>query len=232
MEHRAYEIRLLPDGAVRFTRIENGVLIIYLPDNLDEVTRQRYVDEAIKERHWYRDRTLPIPLLAPIAGVGKRARDAIQEHTAASAIATVVTLSGVAGLTAYAINGGAGRQHTPPAAAPAAPHPRPTFRQHPAQHPRTAPHPRPTTSPPASTVPVAVAAMTIGLGAASPISRTVPAVRVPRLVRRAPSLPAPPVKPPPVPPPVPSPAPRPAVGCLARLNVAGLADLRVGCGMQ
>lgn len=186
-----WNIRRHPDGTVE--------LEIQLADDLDELTRQRYVHDARVAAGWETEhRRTIIPLLLPITEAGKHARAAVQNHTA-SALAAVLIISGAAGFAAYtATIADSGHQPAPPAAAPMPPQPSPAPAHHPARQSRRTPRPDATTgSPPAATVPVTAAAT--GALHGTPLAHHIPAVRVPKLMRHVPALPPLPVKQPPAP---------------------------------
>lgn len=91
MRRRTWRIETAPSSLASLSRIEDGVLVVYVPPDADDVTRRRLLDQAIRDHHWYYPH-LPIPVPAPLRG----------HHGAwTSAAATAAVTLAAAGLTVY-----------------------------------------------------------------------------------------------------------------------------------
>lgn len=122
------EIHRARDGVAAQWLVADETLHIYLNDDLDEVTRQRYITEAKawannQGQHRYRR----LPLLLPVSQVG-HLRSAIANHPAVAGAGVIAAAAGItAAVTLPAVlnedNSNTIHRHRPAVAAPPTPGP-------------------------------------------------------------------------------------------------------------
>lgn len=145
MRPRRYVVRPARPGLLYVAEPEDDVLVIYLPEDLDEVTRRRYIRQALDDHDWYY-RGLPALLPAPIVAAGHNVRRITRDHPTSTVVtAGVITVGIAATVLALAGDNAGSHQHPfPPGAAPGATAPP----SHSAPAPsRTGPHPAPSLPP-------------------------------------------------------------------------------------
>jgi hypothetical protein len=215
-------IRTAPAGIEAEWEFEGDDLVVYLDAGLDEVTRQRYIDEAKivngMEPRRRRSGFLPIPLAAGV--------DTVRTHRGVSAAAalTVLTASGIA----LAVVHDTYQPHErPPGAAPAPrqPAPQPSKRpQKPAPSPTSPSRTRPSQPPPkpsptaaATSLEPAVTTITSHLQPRLPLPTSLP-------VDLPPPIGGSPTKRPST---LPTPTKTPARVCVLRIHVDGARTVAV-----
>ena len=218
MTPRPYVVRAGRDGLLYVAEPEDDVLVIYLPAGLDEVTRRRYIRQALDDHDWYYQRQ---PFLVPIVSAGSRMKETVHRHPLGAGVAAGVITTGIAAAAVLSI---AGHRHVRPEAAPAVPGsapsssgPRPSLSPRPAKSPQPARSPRPARSPqPELTV------TTPPPGQPRPTRQ--PVKTVISSPPESPPVTSLPVERPSSPPPVTSPP-----ACLLHVKVGHVADVRVLC---
>ncbi len=215
MRPRRYLVRPARPGLLYVAEPEDDVLIIYLPEDLDEVTRRRYIRQALDDHNWYY-RGLPALLPAPIVAAGHNVRRITRDHPTSTVVTAGVITVGIAATVLALAGDNRSHQHPfPPGAAPGATAP-PSHAPAPAPS-RTGPHSAPSL-PPSIT---RLVAPTATPDTAAPADNPSPVRHPPR------SHPRP--TPSPSTTPTETPPSRNPVNCVARLDIQPLLDAGLLC---